>query len=55
MCVGGEYPYVTIEDRAAFESEMRAAKVDWQMHVYGGVEHSFTHPNAGDAALPGLR
>ena len=34
---------------------MRAAKVDWQMHVYGGVEHTFTHPHADQAGLPGLR
>jgi dienelactone hydrolase len=34
---------------------MRAANVDWQIHVYGGAEHTFTHPNAAEASLPGLR
>ncbi len=48
-------PYVTVEDRAAFEAEMRAAKIDWRMHLYGGVEHTFTHPHADRAGLPGLR
>jgi dienelactone hydrolase len=55
ICVGSEDPYVTFEDRAGFEAEMRAADVDWQMHLYGGVEHTFTHPHADDAGLPGLR
>ena len=55
VCVGSEDPYVTAADRAAFESEMRAAGVDWRMHVYGGVEHSFTHPYVDDAGIPGLR
>jgi dienelactone hydrolase len=55
VCVGSEDPYVTAEDRAGFEAEMRAAEVDWSMHVYGGVEHSFTNPHAEDAGLPGLR
>ena len=55
ICVGADDPYVTADDRAAFEAEMRAARVDWQMHLYGGVEHSFTHPNASNAGLSGLR
>lgn len=29
--------------RAAFEGEMRAGDVDWRIHIYGGVQHSFTH------------
>ena len=33
-------------ERAAFEQEMTAGKVDWQLHVYGGVVHSFTNPDA---------
>jgi dienelactone hydrolase len=55
ICVGSNDPYVTLEDRATFEAEMRATEVDWRMHIYGGVEHSFTHPNADGAGLPGLR
>ena len=55
ICVGREDPYVTVDHRAAFEAEMRAAKVDWRMHLYGGVEHTFTHPHADRAGLPGLR
>jgi dienelactone hydrolase len=31
----------------AFEDEMRAAKVDWQLVKYSGAVHSFTIPDAG--------
>jgi len=55
ICVGSDDPYVTPEDRASFEADMRAADVDWEMQIYGGVEHTFTHPLAAEAALPGLR
>jgi dienelactone hydrolase len=55
ICVGADDPYVTPEDRAAFEAQMRAGGVRFDMHVYGGVEHTFTHPLAADAGLPGLR
>ena len=55
ICVGSEDPYVTPADRAAFEAEMRAAGVDWRLHLYGGIEHSFTHPHVDAAAIPGLR
>nr|QQZ51518.1 dienelactone hydrolase family protein [Phenylobacterium glaciei] len=33
---------------------MRAAKVDWQMHLFGGVAHSFTNPEADGSRMPGI-
>jgi dienelactone hydrolase len=54
VCVGAEDPYVDGDARAAFETEMRAGGVDWRMHLYGGVQHSFTHPHADRAGIPGL-
>jgi dienelactone hydrolase len=41
-CVGSEDPAVPAAQRAAFEAEMRASPIDWQLHVYGGVYHTFT-------------
>lgn len=41
-CIGSEDPAVPAAQRAAFEAEMRAAGVDWQLHLYGGVYHTFT-------------
>jgi dienelactone hydrolase len=54
VCVGSEDPLVPVQERLAFEEEMRAGGVDWRMHLYGGAEHSFTHPDAALADLPGI-
>ena len=45
---GADDPHVSAKDLAAFEDEMRQAKVDWQLVKYGGAVHSFTDWNAGD-------
>jgi len=34
---------------------MRTAGVDWRMIIYGGVQHSFTHPRAQSMSMPGLK
>ena len=34
---------------------MTAARVDWQLNVYGGAEHSFTRPGAEYIGMPGIR
>ncbi len=54
MCVGADDPLIPKEHRLGFEDQMGAAGVDWRMNIYGGVKHSFTHPNAASAGLPGL-
>src|SRR5439155_10149279 len=54
VCVGTEDPFIPLEHRLAFETEMRAAGVDWRMNLHGGVAHSFTHPWADLAGLLGL-
>lgn len=46
VCIGADDPGIPPEQRAAFEQEMRAAQVDWQLVLYGGVVHSFTNPEA---------
>ncbi|HEY1633274.1 MAG TPA: dienelactone hydrolase family protein [Acidimicrobiales bacterium] len=55
--VGSEDPFIPLDQRLAFEDEMRAGGVDWEMVLYGGVEHSFTHPSADPnrTGLPGIR
>jgi dienelactone hydrolase len=45
---GADDPFVPAPQVAAFEEEMRKAKVDWQLVAYGGAVHSFTNPGAGD-------
>lgn len=51
-CIGADDPGISADERAAFEQEMRAGKVDWQLHVYGGVVHSFTDPDADARGNP---
>ena len=45
---GADDPYVPAEQVAAFEQEMRAAGVDWQLIAYGGTVHGFTNPANGN-------
>ena len=45
---GADDPFVPEKDVIAFHQEMRQAKVDWQMVIYGGAVHSFSNPNSGD-------
>lgn len=48
---GADDPLVPREQLPAFEAEMNAAKVDWQLLSYGGAVHSFTDPAAN---TPGM-
>ena len=45
---GAEDPNVNDEQVAAFQKEMRDAKVNYQINAYGGAVHAFTDPRAGD-------
>lgn len=49
LCLHGhDDPMVPPEQVLAFEKEMTAAGVDWQVHVYGGTMHAFTNPAANN-------
>ncbi|MBW8910571.1 MAG: dienelactone hydrolase family protein [Sphingomonas sp.] len=52
VLLGADDPGIGPEPRSAFEAEMRAGKVDWQMKLYGGVLHSFTNPAADELGRP---
>ena len=43
---GSNDAFIPEEQVKAFEQEMTAAKVDYELIVYEGVEHSFTNPEA---------
>jgi dienelactone hydrolase len=45
---GADDPFVSKADLEAFEQELRAAGVDWQLVKYGGAVHSFTIVGAGN-------
>jgi dienelactone hydrolase len=48
---GYDDPMVPPEKVHEFCQEMTKAKVDWQMHMYGQVQHAFTNPKAHDTQL----
>ena len=52
VCIGADDPGIPVDQRAAFEKEMREGGVDWQMNLYGGVVHSFTNPEADKRGMP---
>ncbi|KFG90948.1 Dienelactone hydrolase [Sphingobium herbicidovorans NBRC 16415] len=54
VCIGADDPGVPPEERAGFEKEMREGGVDWRMHLYGKVVHSFTNRNADELGQPEL-
>jgi dienelactone hydrolase len=53
-CIGAKDPIIPADQRQAFEQEMAAAGVDWQMNVYGEAGHSFTNPGVGALGMPGF-
>ena len=48
ICHGADDPFVPAADIAAFQTELNAAKVDWQMINYSHAVHSFTQPMGGN-------
>lgn len=52
VCIGADDPFISPEERTAFEKEMRDSGADWQMHLYGNTVHSFTNQTAIRANRP---
>jgi dienelactone hydrolase len=48
---GYDDPMVRPEQVSLFCQEMTEAKVDWQAHMYGHIQHAFTNPLAHDVSL----
>jgi dienelactone hydrolase len=55
LCHGADDPAVPAAQIQAFVEGLSAAGVDWQLHLYGGVGHSFTNSEIDAWALPGFR
>lgn len=53
IIVGADDAQVPLSQVEAFESEMRAGGVDWQLIRYGGVAGDFTNPQAGKTIKDG--
>ena len=54
MMIGDLDPVVPQEDRVAFAQSMTAAGADWELHVFGGVGHSYTNPAVDAYRFPGF-
>jgi dienelactone hydrolase len=53
VCHGALDPHVPTAQVTRFADEMRDAGADWQLCVYGGAMHGFTHEHA-DGTTPGV-
>jgi dienelactone hydrolase len=54
MMVGDSDPVIPPADRAAFAAEMKAKDADWQLHLFGGVGHTYTNPRVDTLNMPGF-
>lgn len=52
VCHGALDPHVPMAHLTTFAEEMRVAEADWQLILYGGAMHGFTH--RGAAGMPGV-
>jgi dienelactone hydrolase len=52
VCIGADDPFIPANQRAEFESDMRAVGAEWQMNVYGRTVHSFTNQEAAKRNMP---
>jgi len=53
-CHGALDPHVPLADVMGFAEEMDHARADWQLIMYGGAMHGFTHEHAAPGAIPGV-
>ena len=54
VCHGALDPHVPLADVTAFAEEMDGAGADWELIIYGGALHGFTHSHATAGAVPGV-
>lgn len=52
VCHGALDPHVPMAQVTAFTEEMNSAAADWQLIIYGGAMHGFTHKAA--TGIPGV-
>ncbi|CAN5854376.1 dienelactone hydrolase family protein [soil metagenome] len=54
VCIGADDPLIPPDQRLAFEAEMRAARIDWRLNLYGNAVHGFANPDAGKLGNPAV-
>jgi dienelactone hydrolase len=54
MMIGARDPVIPPIDRTVFATEMEEKGADWQLHLFGGVGHTYTNPRVDALAMPGF-
>ena len=54
VCHGDADPMVPREQVSALQAEMDAAEANWHLHVYSGVKHGFSDPEADSHGLAAI-
>jgi dienelactone hydrolase len=54
VCHGSADPHIPLDHVTAFAREMDDAGADWQLVMYGGAMHGFTHEHTPAGATPGV-
>jgi dienelactone hydrolase len=54
VCQAADDFFTPRDHLSAFQDEMTAAKVDWQINIYGGSKHGFTNSESDHAGMPML-
>ncbi len=54
VCHGDADPWVDRDQVRTFQEEMDAVGANWHLHVYSGVKHGFTDPEADSRGIPAL-
>lgn len=55
ICTGADDGFVKPDQIERFQQQMKDAKIDYQLAIYGGAVHSFTNPNADKYGIPGVK
>ncbi|MCS5713145.1 dienelactone hydrolase family protein [Herbiconiux sp. CPCC 205716] len=52
VCTGADDPMATREQRAALETAMTGAGLDWETDLYSDTKHAFTNPSSSHSPMP---
>ena len=52
---GDADPFLTSDHILQFKNALDEARIDWQMTLYGGAQHSFTNPAANQYSVKGVQ
>ncbi|MEL5991803.1 dienelactone hydrolase family protein [Microbacterium phosphatis] len=54
LCTGADDPMAAPRHWQPIKAGLTAAGIDWELDLYGGVQHGFTNPKSDDLPTPGV-